>query len=86
MKREQKAQIIDELADKLASTSFFYITDAGGLSVANTNKFRRKCFESGLEYKVYKNTLIQKAFEKLEGRLLRIRRCFKRIFRDYIFS
>lgn len=67
MTREQKAQIIDELADKLASTSFFYITDAGGLSVADTNKFRRKCFDSGLEYKVYKNTLIQKAFDKLEG-------------------
>jgi large subunit ribosomal protein L10 len=67
MTREEKAQIIEELSQKFAENTHFYITDAGGLSVAQVNAFRRLCFKSGIEYRVYKNTLIQKALEKREG-------------------
>jgi large subunit ribosomal protein L10 len=31
------------------------------------NAFRRTCFEKGVEYKVYKNTLIAKALENLDA-------------------
>jgi len=31
------------------------------------NAFRRTCFERGIEYKVYKNTLIAKALENLDA-------------------
>ena len=64
MTREEKAQIIDELSDKFANNNHFYITDASGFTVAQVNNFRRLCFKSGVEYKVYKNTLIQKALER----------------------
>ena len=67
MTREEKAQIIEELADKFANNAHFYITDATGFSVAQVNNFRRLCFKSGVEYRVYKNTLIQKALERQEG-------------------
>jgi large subunit ribosomal protein L10 len=67
MTREDKAQIIDELSQKFADNAHFYITDAGGLTVAQVNAFRRLCFKSGVEYRVYKNTLIRKALEKQEG-------------------
>lgn len=67
MTREEKAQIIEELSQKFAENTHFYITDAGGLTVAQVNAFRRLCFKSGIEYRVYKNTLIQKALEKQEG-------------------
>jgi large subunit ribosomal protein L10 len=67
MTREEKAQIIDELADKFANHAHFYITDATGFTVAQVNNFRRLCFKSGVEYRVYKNTLIQKALERQEG-------------------
>lgn len=67
MTREEKAQIIEELADKFANHAHFYITDAGGFTVAQINNFRRLCFKNGVEYRVYKNTLIQKALEKQEG-------------------
>jgi large subunit ribosomal protein L10 len=30
------------------------------------NAFRRTCYEKGVEYKVYKNTMIAKAFENLD--------------------
>jgi large subunit ribosomal protein L10 len=67
MTREEKAQIIEELSEKFAAHAHFYITDASGFTVAQVNNFRRLCFKSGIEYRVYKNTLIQKALEKQEG-------------------
>ena len=67
MTREEKAQIIAELTDQLNANSHFYITDTSGLSVAEVNKFRRMCFQEGVEYRIVKNTLIQKALENLES-------------------
>src|SRR5688572_20720562 len=67
MTREEKGQIIEELAEKFANHAHFYITDATGFTVAQVNNFRRLCFKSGVEYRVYKNTLIQKALERQEG-------------------
>jgi large subunit ribosomal protein L10 len=67
MTREEKGQIIDELAEKFAGHNHFYITDASGFTVGQINAFRRICFHQGVEYRVYKNTLIQKALEKQTG-------------------
>ena len=64
MTREEKAQIIDELSAKFAENDHFYITDATGFTVEQINNFRRLCFKSGVEYHVYKNTLIRKALER----------------------
>jgi large subunit ribosomal protein L10 len=64
MTREEKGQIIDELAEKFSQHSHFYITDASGFSVEQINAFRRICFNKGVEYRVYKNTMIRKALEK----------------------
>lgn len=67
MTREEKGQIIDELAEKFANHSHFYITDASGFTVGQINAFRRICFNQGVEYRVYKNTLIRKALEKQQS-------------------
>ncbi|MBL0742383.1 50S ribosomal protein L10 [Chryseolinea lacunae] len=67
MTREEKAQIIDELSAKFADNAHFYITDASGFTVEQINNFRRLCYKSGVEYRVYKNTLIRKALERQEG-------------------
>ncbi|RYF74342.1 MAG: 50S ribosomal protein L10 [Cytophagaceae bacterium] len=67
MKREDKGAIIEELTGKFQSTPFFYITEANGMTVAEVNELRRKCFEQGIEYKVVKNTFIKKALETLEA-------------------
>lgn len=67
MTREEKAKIIDELSEKLSQTGHFYITDASGFTVKQVNAFRRMCFDKGLEYKVYKNTLIKKALDNQEA-------------------
>jgi large subunit ribosomal protein L10 len=67
MTKEEKGVIIDELAEKFSQHPHFYITDASGLTVAQINAFRRLCYKSGVEYRVYKNTLISKALEKQNG-------------------
>jgi len=66
MTREEKGQRREELVQKFEENKNFYVTDASGLTVAEINDFRRMCFEAGVEYGVYKNTLIQKALEKLD--------------------
>jgi len=64
MTREDKSKIIDELAEKLANHQHYYVTDAAGFTVAQVNNFRRICYQTGVEYRVYKNSLIRKALEK----------------------
>ena len=67
MTRAEKATIVEELYQKFSETNNFYFTDPQGLNVESINNFRRLCFKQGVEYKVYKNTLIRKALEKQDG-------------------
>ncbi len=67
MTRDEKLEIIESLTEKFKETPYFYITNASGFSVAKVNAFRRACFDKGVEYKVYKNTLIKKALENLDS-------------------
>jgi len=67
MTREEKKDIIDGLTEKFKENPYFYITDASGFDVATVNAFRRTCYDKGVEYKVYKNTLIKKALENLDA-------------------
>src|ERR1043165_1541998 len=67
MDKNQKNQEIAELKEKFSNSSYFYITDSSTLTVEKINKFRRLCFNSGIEYRVSKNTLIRKALEQVGG-------------------
>jgi large subunit ribosomal protein L10 len=67
MNREEKQEVVLALQEKMQEYGNFYITDTSSLSVEKVNSIRRKCFESGIEMKVAKNTLIRKAIEGLEG-------------------
>jgi len=64
MKREDKAEIINELASKLKEASHFYLTDTSELNAEDTSNLRRKCFEKEIELVVVKNTLLKKAMEQ----------------------
>lgn len=63
MNKAEKTATIAELKERFANTSFFYLTDASSLPVAQINKFRRLCFEKGIQVQMIKNTLIKKALE-----------------------
>lgn len=66
MTREEKAIIIDALAEKLKSYPHFYLTDISELDAEQTAKLRRECFNKEVNLVVVKNTLLEKALEKVE--------------------
>lgn len=66
MNREEKAIIIDSLAEKLNEYSHFYLTDVSGLNADLTAKLRKACYEKDITLLVVKNTLFSKALEKAD--------------------
>ncbi len=66
MLKSDKTILIGELKDKLDNAPYFYLADSSTLTVEQINKFRALCFEKGIEVKVVKNTLVQKAMESLD--------------------
>ncbi|MDQ8054192.1 MAG: 50S ribosomal protein L10 [Pedobacter sp.] len=67
MNREEKQEVVLALQQKMQEYGNFYIADTSSLTVEKVNNIRRKCFESGIEMKVAKNTLIKIAIDGLEG-------------------
>lgn len=63
MLKTEKAQVIDQLREKINNTPNIYIADSSSLTVEQVNKLRALCFEKGVEMKVVKNTLAIKAME-----------------------
>lgn len=57
MRKELKAQIIDQISAQLKQYPNFYVTDIEGLNAEQTTKLRRSCFEGGVKLSVVKNTL-----------------------------
>ena len=68
MNREEKAKYIDELAGQLNDANVIYLADTADLTVDVINQLRRKCYNSNIGIRVVKNTLLAKAFEKVEGK------------------
>ena len=67
MTREEKDQFINELAEKIENSGVFYITDTADLNAAQAVGLRRTCFQNNIQLQVVKNTLLKKAFERIEG-------------------
>jgi large subunit ribosomal protein L10 len=68
MNRDEKNRIIDNLTDSISQARHFYLADISDLNAENTSKLRRACFEKDITLVVVKNTLLQKALEKFEGK------------------
>ena len=66
MTKEEKNNIIEDLAQQLNKTSHFYLTDASGLNAEDTSSLRRKCFNNDVKLLVVKNTLLFKALDKID--------------------
>ena len=63
---EQKANIVDEIVNKVKEANTAVIFEYQGLTVTETNELRRKLRETGSDYKVYKNTLTKRAMDTLK--------------------
>ena len=64
MNKQEKNQVIDELATRLSEHKNFYLADTSTLTGVKVNNFRRICFDKKVEMTVVKNTLLRKAMEK----------------------
>ena len=63
MNKTEKTQLIEVLKEKFDSAQYFYIADSSTLTVDDINKLRALCYEKGVEMRVVKNTLAQKALD-----------------------
>lgn len=68
MNREEKAKYIDDLVADLSANNIVYLADTSELTVEVVNQLRRKCFQANISMRVVKNTLLEKAMEKVEGK------------------
>lgn len=63
--KEKKAEIVAELKDKLTNSSSAVLIDYRGITVAEATAMREEFRKAGVFYKIYKNTLTQRAVEEL---------------------
>jgi len=66
MNKAEKEAVVQEVEAKLREAQTAIITDYRGLTVQEIAKLRRELGQHGVEYKVYKNTLIKRAVDKLD--------------------
>ena len=62
-KVELKAPIVDEISEKIKTAHAAVLVDHRGLTVEQDTQLRRQLREAGVTYKVYKNTMMKRAFE-----------------------
>ena len=72
MTKEEKNQVIEKMSIKLAENEHFYLTDISDLTVEDSNSLRGAFHKKGIRVEVIKNTLLQKAMEKVEGKELQL--------------
>ena len=65
-KIEQKQVIVNEIKDKLSKAASVVVVDARGLTVEEDTKLRKTLREAGVDYKVYKNTMVTLAVKDTE--------------------
>lgn len=64
---EMKSVVVAEIAEKLEKASSVIVLDYKGLTVEQVTELRSQMREAGVEYKVYKNTLVRRAAKENGG-------------------
>jgi len=62
---QEKSVIVDGIAEKIENSASLVLIDYQGLTVFQDTKLRNMMRANGVEYKVLKNRLLQRAFNKL---------------------
>ena len=63
---EQKQNVVKEIEDHIKNANSVVLFDYRGLTDADTKELRRKLRDNGADYKVYKNTLMTRAFDDMK--------------------
>lgn len=62
---EVKSLVVSEIVEKLNNSSSAVVVDYKGLTVAEVTELRKVMREAGVDYKVYKNTLVRRAAQEV---------------------
>ena len=60
----KKAELVDQVAEKMKAAASIVVVDARGLTVEQDTVLRRDLRNSDVEYKVIKNSILRRAAEK----------------------
>jgi len=63
-KLEPKKQVVEEIKAKVEKAQSVVLVDYRGLNVEEVTELRKKYSEAGVDYKVYKNTMMRFAFKE----------------------
>ncbi len=66
MNKQEKIKFVEVLAKEIVDAKALYLADYKGIKVNDDVKLRRELRKSGIVYKVIKNSLLKKAFEKVD--------------------
>jgi large subunit ribosomal protein L10 len=64
MNRDQKAALVDELAEQIQSAEALFAVDYRGISVSDVAELRRRLRNSGTRFRIVKNSLTERATDK----------------------
>lgn len=64
--REEKEQLVREIAARLTASKTTIVTDYRGLNVSEVTELRRQLREKGIEFRVFKNTLARRAANQVD--------------------
>ncbi|MBU5668862.1 50S ribosomal protein L10 [Peptoniphilus sp. MSJ-1] len=64
-KLQSKQALVDEIKEKIQGAQSIVLVNYRGLSVEEVTELRSKYREANVDYKVYKNTMMRRAFQDL---------------------
>nr|WP_296155473.1 50S ribosomal protein L10 [uncultured Peptoniphilus sp.] len=62
---QSKINLVNEIKEKIEKSQSIVFVDNNGLNVAEVTELRKNLRENGVDYKVYKNTMLKRAFNDL---------------------
>ncbi len=65
-KIEAKQVVVNEIKEKVSKASSIVLVDYRGITVEEDTNLRKKLREAGVEYKIYKNTMVRFAIKDTE--------------------
>lgn len=67
MNKSQKTEMISQIVGNLKESTAVFLVDYHGVNVEDINALRSKFTEANITYKVYKNTLFNRAMDEVGG-------------------
>ena len=67
MNKTEKAEVISEIVGRIKDSTAIFLVDYKGINVEDISDLRREFLKTGIDYKVYKNTLFRRALDEVGG-------------------